>query len=484
MTPHARTRFQNLSRLLPGIMLGALAALGTGCESSSSTGESDALRGVTAAPPTPADIAGTYIAVICDADMGATAFADGVLARRSESDRDMFALVRLPLAPRPGQEQRWSTGFVSLEVSNSVIGSPTSLAITRDGKTAYVAESRGPAGPGARTMRDLAAGSRVSIIDLSNPAQPKVTGRIDVGGQPTSVDIHPSGRFVAIARVGGGQSLVIVPITPDGLPGAILTWSLPAIDPDPDIIADKGLGKVSSVVWHPDSRHLAVTVPSADRVVFYEFTPDGNDGAPGIALWGQPVPTGPHPLSGQFTPDGKDFITTDLHWGPNVDGYLVGAPQGSLSVIRLAAVPSGNAAKHELISSATVGISPEGLAISPDGRWVVTANLKRAMLPDGDPRMTPGGSLSLLSRDPATGTLTAHAEIPINAMPEGIAFDTAGRHIIVPQFRTFDPGAVDGELAFFKLVPAGVTSPDAGPTLIPANFTVGVGIGPHGVLAR
>ncbi len=474
----------HVSRVLFATTAAAWLALAAGCASPGTTGAPDTLRGVTATPPTPADIAGTVIAVICDADMGATAFADGQLSRRSENDRDMFALVRLPLAPRPGQEQRWSTGFVSLEVSNSVIGSPTSLAITRDGKTAYVAESRGPAAPGARTMRDLAAGSRVSIIDLSDPAQPKVTGRIDVGGQPTSVDVHPSGRFVAIARVGQSRSLVIVPITPDGQPGALLEWTLPGIDPDPDILADKGMGKVSSVVWHPDGEHLAVTVPSADRVVFYAFTPDKNDGAPGIAQWGQPVPTGPHPLSGQFTPDGKDFITTDLHWGPNVEGYLVGAPQGSLSVIRLSSVSAGKAATHEVVSTASVGISPEGLAISPDGRWVVTANLKRAMLPASDPRMTPGGSLSLLSRDPATGTLTPHGEIPINAMPEGIAFDTAGRHLIVPQFRTFDPSVVDGELAFFKLVPAGVTAPDAGPTLIPANFTVGVGVGPHGVLVR
>lgn len=230
-----------------------------------------------------------------------------------------------------------------------------------------------------------------------------------------------------------------------------------------------------------------------NQVAFYEFTRSGANGGMELAPWGDPVPVGKFPFMGKFTPDGKYYISTNLHWGADVADYLVGAPEGDLSVIRLSSVPSSVPAQradgaeeepppsvvHQVVSTAQVGVSPEGLAISSDGAWIATANLRRSMLATSDPRVTLGGSVSLLSLDYAEGTLTNHGEWELPGMPEGLTFDSKSRHIVVTQFRSLDPNAVDGELAFFKVVPA---MKGEGPKLVPGDFYVGVGTGPHGVV--
>ena len=75
------------------------------------------------------------------------------------------------------------------------------------------------------------------------------------------------------------------------------------------------------------------------------------------------------------------------------------------------------------------------------------------------------------------GTLETIGEYPINAVPAGIAFDASDRFVAVTQFRSFDPQAIDGEIAFFELLRDGEDS-----RLEPCDFYMGVGKGPHGVL--
>jgi hypothetical protein len=222
--------------------------------------------------------------------------------------------------------------------------------------------------------------------------------------------------------------------------------------------------------------------------MFYHFE-RREDGTLTFSPWGEPVKAGKSPFSGAFTPDGRYFIVNDLRWGKDVEGYNVGAPEGQLISIRLGDMPvgpdapEGGLAGHTVVSTVPVGISPIGLAISSEGNLVATANLRRSYLPDNDPRADQsgaaparGGSISLvmLARD---GTLTTVGEYPINAMPAGICFDAANKYVCVTQFRSFDPDAVDGEVGFWRISKNGST-----PSLLSADFFVGVGKGPHGVL--
>lgn len=462
---------KRIACVLPPLALMLLA----GCSSSSVT---DIF--VTSDPPTPGQISGRYIAVIGDADMQAEAFADGRLRSRSGA-KDTLTLIALPIAEE-GQKSKWQTPFTQIEVSNSVMGPPCALAVSPDGTLAFVVETKGHAPAGATRVSDLPDGNSVTSIVVGPGIQTQVASAAEVGKRPSSVDVHPQGDLIAVTTAVPGEQLVVVPVDKQGKFAKGLAWELLGID-------DRA-ATASSVSWSPNGRYVAVVLPMRDEVVFYEFTRTLNGGGMGFARYGKPVKVGKHPFMGKFSPDGKFFVVNELHWGDQVEGYLVGAPAGSVSVIRMSDVPSQviipegqpePTVSHEVVSSVQVGISPEGLAVSPDGRWVVTANLRRSMLPTGDARLTPGGSVSLLSLDGLSGALTNHGEFPIGAMPEGIGFDATGRHVIVTQFRSFDPASVDGELAFFKLVPGGGLGGDA-PRLVPSQYFVGVGIGPHGVV--
>lgn len=414
-----------------------------------------------AAPATPDQVSGRYIVTISDADLSAPALAHGRLGERDPGAQDTLTVLALPI-------REPSTPWAQIHVSNSVIGPPNALAVSRDGNTAFVVETRGPAPAGAVSIEELPPGQLLFAIDMTDPLAPRIVGTANVGTNPMAVDVHPAGDLAAVATSVPHEQIVMVPIEGSTL-GEPLAWPLLGVD-DTSAIP-------SCVAWRPDGRVLAVTLPDQDLVVFLEFTRNENEGSMGLRPWGAPVRVGKYPYSGRFTPDGRHFITTDLQWGRDVEEFRVGAPEGRLSVVRLGDPGDDiTAPVHEVVSVATVGVSPEGLAISPDGRFVVTANLRRSYLEETDPRLTPGGSLSLLTLNERTGELTPVSEVDLDGMPEGIAFDANGNFVVVTQFRTFDPAATDGELAFFRL------NTEGRPSLTPTDFRVGVGKGPHGVL--
>jgi DNA-binding beta-propeller fold protein YncE len=439
--------------------------------------------------PRPDEISGRYVAVMCDSDMTWSAFSSGALGEKS-SERDSLTVVSLPLAPPPDQNSpTWKTTVAQVPVSNSAMGPPVSIAVTRDGNRAFVCETRGPAPQGATRLDQLPIGTHLAAVDLSNPAAPQALQQVVVGNEPTGCDVHPDGKYVAVVTRNPGGQLVLVPTSGATPMGEPIRWPLLGLPEN---------ARPTCVQWHPSGRYLAVTLPESNQVAFYEFNPTAVKGLPGLVQWGEAVTVSKYPASGRFTPDGRFFVTNDLQWGPDVEGFMAGAPEGQLSVIQLSSVDSsvvpaktqkdGSGAEtviedehvdtsrvvHSVVSTATVGVSPESMAISPDGKFVVTGNLKGSYLATGDARATAGGSLTLLSLD--DGDLTSLGDFPINAMPEGLAFDSSGNHVVVSAFRSFDPGAMDGELAFFKLARG------SKPRLIPADFHVGVGRGPHGVL--
>jgi len=445
--------------LLAASLMGAVS-FGIGAGGCSSTGQ-------------PSGVSGRYILAISDADMPATAIFDGRLAPDAgdgrADNRDSLTVIGLPLVDQP--DATYQTPFAQLmDVSNSVLGPPNSIAVSRDGTRAYVIETRGPAAPGAAVMGDLPAGSRLTAVDLSDPLKPSIQSVITIGADPLGVDIDPAGELVAVVTAESRQQLVIVPVSSAGM-GEPLDWPFLGLDNDENVYA-------TCVQWSPRGSFIAVTLPARDEVVFYRVARDP-DGAVSVSPWGEPVKVGKAPYSGRFTPDGRYFITSDMHWDMSEQRPFMTPQPGGLSVVRFDDSESGTP-RHELVGSAPVGVNPEGLAISPDGRLVVTSNFQQTFLPDANPDARPGdtrnGSLSLLSLDKNTGKLTPGGEYPIAGMPAGLSFDARGGFVVVTQFRSFDPGAVDGVLAFWT-VHAGST-----PSLERAPFTVGVGKGPQGVL--
>jgi DNA-binding beta-propeller fold protein YncE len=434
-------------------LAGLAASALTGCGGTSSS----------SAAPHPEGVSGTYILALCDADMPASALVDRQLGVRSDTDKDVATIIGLPLAK--SDDDRYVTPYAQIGVSNSVMGPPQAVAVTADGRRAYVIENQGPAPAGATTVDELPDGNKVTCIDLSVPTSPVEAGVMTVGKNPTAVDISPDGSHLCVVSQERRKQIQIIPISATGEMGQPLDWPLIGLDDDENTMP-------TCVSWHPSGDFLAVTVPNANQVVFYRVTRE--EGSIGLVPWGGPVVVGKYPYSGKFSPDGRFYITTDMQWGEDVAGVFVEPPQGQLSVVRFDATSAEP--NHEVVAAAPVGVNPEGLALSPDGSLVVTANLLRSFLPDEDPRQTRGGSISLLRLDRSTGVLTPVEEYPIDSMPVGLTFDAQGNYVVVTQFRSFDPAVVTGELAFFHVTGG------ANPGLAKADFYVGVGKGPHGVL--
>src|SRR5688500_658711 len=95
-----------------------------------------------APPPPPGDGTGRYIVPTSDRDMRAPALARGRLGERDPGAQDTLTVLALPI-------REPSTPWSQINVSNSVIGPPNALAVSRDGNTAFIVESRGPAPAGA-----------------------------------------------------------------------------------------------------------------------------------------------------------------------------------------------------------------------------------------------------------------------------------------------------------------------------------------------
>lgn len=423
----------------------------------------------------PGGVSGRYIVTVGDADMAGSALAggggDGDLGSRDEAARDVLTVVTLPITEPV-------TKFAQIEVSNSALCPPTCLSVSKDGRYAFVVEYRGPAGKDAKTVADLPIGNKVTAVDLADPLMPVICATSEVSKEPIAVAVHPDGDLIAVVAQSPRQQILAIPFKNGKFTGDPAVWPLLGLDSDE--------AKPTSVAWHPGGKMLAVTLQDRGEVMFYEFKRSDADGATlALAPWGEPVKVGKSPFSGAFTPDGRYFIVNDLQWGKDVEGYNVGAPEGQLFSIRIADMAAGPGSSeggqsgNVVVSSVHVGVSPIGLAINGDGSLIATSNLLRSYLPDNDPRVDAahrGGSISLvrLARD---GTLTNVAEYPINAMPAGICFDAKNKFVCVTQFRSFDADAVDGEVGFWR-----VTTKGSSPALEAAEFYVGVGKGPHGVL--
>jgi len=500
-------------KTLAGSALAVFAVAGAaGLGGCASTGERSQNVGLTGGLD-PSTIDGRAIVVLCDADLSPTAMVDGRLSGGAgPKGIDQLTSIGLPIADAPDEKSsKWMTAVGQVPVSNSAHGPAAAVAASPVGGLVYVVEAFKPAVAGQSSVEQLAKGTLMTCVDVSAPQSPRVVAALDVGTAPVAVDVSADGAFIAIATQTPGEQIVVVRAADFTAGGSTssgaerMAWPLMGVGGTS--VGRTGVGrtggsgsgatasegapavlthKPSSICWHPSGRYLAVTIPETNQIAFYEFDPEGaGPNLPGLAAWGAPVTVGKFPFSGRFSKDGKHFIFTELQWGADVEGFMTGAPEGRVGVIRLSAVATATSSEgaaevpavmHEVLKSVQVGISPEAMALSPTGNMIVTGNLKRAFLPAGDERLTPGGSLSLVSFDPATGELRVLNELPINGMPKGVAFDATGKHVIVSEFRSFDPQNTEGELGFYRLGGFGATE------LQFCGFHVAVGNGPHSIV--
>ncbi|MEM9763379.1 MAG: hypothetical protein AAF968_12850 [Pseudomonadota bacterium] len=399
---------------------------------------------------------GTLVA-ISDGDMLASAYVDGQLGPRESADTLMVVRVSEDLS---------ALSLSTVEVSNSVAGAPTAVAVTPDGRFAVVSESFGPRGPDGETFRDLPIGSLLTLVDISDPSTPTVVERREIGTRPEGLSISPSGDLVAVAmHPADGRGIAFVPV----VDGALGEPSYAAV---PGTTAED---RLSHVEWHPSGDFVAITDVNRAIIRFARVV----RGDTGVTLesWGNPVLVSKYPFMGRFTPDGRHFLTGNLYWGSDVVGIWTEAPVGDVTAIRFATAAGEGEPRHFLVGRAETGVSPEGIAISPDGEWAVTTNLEVSYAPADDPRHTPYSSLSLIDIDPETGQLQTVGTYAFDGiLPEAAVWDASSRFVAVVNYDQLDPSRKGGSIDFWKLVEGADT------LLVKQRPSIPTPHGPHSIV--
>lgn len=381
---------------------------------------------------------GRYLAVLSDADMVASAYLDGQLGPRELGMRDTLSLIPLDAGPagmRP----------VEVAVSNAVTAWPSNLAITPDGRFAFVTEVDEPPPAGATRREELRPGRRVSVVDLRDPSAPRVIQTVELQGRTHAATLTPDGRTLAVNTADDPRGDVFLfAVGEDGRLGEPAAIRLPG-----------AVAPARHVEFSPDGRFLAATFPAVHEARFFRLA-RGADGRPALEAWGEPIVTGKFAGVGHWTPNGRHFLVTNLYWFGGAADRYVGAQASTIAAIAFDA--TGEAAgrpQHVMVGMGPVGASAEEFVISPDGRRVVSLNMENSFLAPSDSRLTFFSSLTLLDLEPATGRLTPLHTLPFEGiLPEGITFDGSGRHLAVANFAQFNPQRPGARttVSFFRLV--------------------------------
>ncbi|MGY2093283.1 lactonase family protein [Nocardia gipuzkoensis] len=382
------------------------------------------------------------IVTISDGDYLASTYVDGILAPAEAGHRDLLTTVRVTDGEVSAQH---------IEVSNSVTAAPEVLALSPDGATAFVAERLGQRRPGDTTAQQLPPGDRLFAVNISDPGVLTITDTTAITSSPEALAVSPDGSHVAVvSNTATATVLQIVPWTAKRF-GEPVPHDLAnlGITGDPD--RPRGGVLATNVQWHPSGRALAVNIATQNRVAF--FTIDTSTvGSAAVRPWGTPVTTGIDPFVGRFTPDGRHYVTSD--WGRNLTATDVAArlPTGrsKISVIRLD--DPGTAANHRITATAESDKSAEGLAVSPDGRYIATVNMRGTVFPADAPGHDEVASVSMLRLDATSGTLTKIGDYPLDGvLPEGGAFDRTGRYFLATVFQGRDSNAAGPGLQIYRV---------------------------------
>jgi len=415
----------------------------------------------------PMNFQGRYLVSISDADMLASAYVNGQLGPREGRD----ALSVIPLSGHVRDLRAYET-----EASNSVAGPPVAVAVTPDGRYALVVETFRPRPDGNwqnQKFSDLRHGNRILVFDLSNPTRPTKVQEVAISERPTSVSINRDGSLVAVTfhpdGAGAKTPLALIPLRAGQL-GSPTYPTLSRVPSGQELIHAE---------WHPTQDVLALVNATTVEVSFARLNRQGNTLS--LEPWGNAVQVEKAPFMARFTPDGRHVIVNGLYWGADVEGRWSEAPRGSVVSIRLeAGTQADSSPRHALVSRAMTSVSPEGLAISPNGRYVVTTNLERSYLPYDDDRITWFSSLTLMTLDPQTGQLNRVADYPFDGiLPEAAAFDASSQYLAVVNYDFFDDRTPGGSVDFWRIA----TDPlNPQPMLVQTRYSVPVTRGAHSMV--
>ena len=305
----------------------------------------------------------------------------------------------------------------SLPLSNSLLGPPTNLQITPDGKLGLVASSVVNVQEG--NVWKVVPDDKLYVIDLT-AEPPKLIDTVTVGRQPSGLSISAKGDLALIANR-DGKSVSVVSI--EGM-------------------KVKAVGEVpmeqqaAAVVIAPDGKRAFVCLNTVNKIGVLAI-----DGQKVTYDKSMDIPSALNPYNVDVTPDGKYVIASNTGAGKN---------NADAEVVIEAAGPHPH-----VIDVMSPGTGPEGFAISPNGKIAAAPLLLGTGANDGDWFKTKAGELAVMSIG-SDGKLAVIARAPLGGLPEGIVYSANSEYLYVGNY-------FDKDLQVFHL--ANGTLTEAGPRL-------------------
>ncbi len=277
-------------------------------------------------------------------------------------------------------------------VRNSVIGPPSNIAITPDERLALVASSTlpDPGNPGQWIPDNV-----IHVLDLT-AEPPAIIGHIQTDPQPSGMSIARDGSFALVAnRAAGTVSMLSI----DGKNVAV-SQTVNVCEPE---------DQVSDVAISPDGA-MAVASVNAGGYLAVLTIENGR-----LALTGRKFSVCGLPYRCVISPDGALALTAGSGQGfPDED---------TLTVVDLKSDPP------RTVDYVPIGSGPESFEISPDGRLVAAVLMEGSNLAKDDPRHEEHGKLTVLAR--RGNTFEVVQTLPTGPIPEGVAFSPDGKYLIV-----------------------------------------------------
>ncbi len=295
----------------------------------------------------------------------------------------------------------------SLDLANSLLGPPTNLQITPDGRLGLVANSVVHAQEGG--VWKATPDDKLFVVDLAADP-PKLLDTVTVGKQPSGLDIARSGKFALIANRAGKSVSVL------SIDGAAVKH-----------LGDIDLGQeAAGVAIAPDGKRAFAVMNVANKVAVLEI-----DGQKVSYDKSRDIPVAFNPYNIAITPDGK---------------YAVASSTGAGKDNADALTTIGITGPHpHVVALTSVGVGPEGLAISPDGTALVTPLLLGTGAKHADYFYAKEGQAVLAAID-AEGRIAVKDRAALGGLPEGIAFSPDSRFVYIANYigKTLQIFRIDG----------------------------------------
>ena len=356
--------------------------------------------------------AGAQLAL--SANDGKAVLVDGVNTVPANPAADSVTIIDLNSTP--------PKAVAEVPVPTSVVGPPSSVAIARDESLALVtaATKVDPGDP-----KKLVPDDKLTVIDLK-ASPPKVLAQQQAGKGAAGVSINRAGTLALVANRAEGTVSVF------SVAGNALT-------PVGKVALGDDKSGPSHVTFSPDGKTALVTRDGDHKISVLSI--DGTK----VEYTKRDISAGLRPYGLDIHPNGKIAVVANIGTG--------GGDADTVSLIDLEAKPA------RVAHTVTVGQTPEGITLSPDGAYAAVSVMNGSNKPKNSPFFNDHGLVKVLSvKGKELAPLT---EAKVGHWCQGLAWSKDGKTLLVQCM-------VEKEIMAFsfdgkELKPAGSIKVNAGP---------------------